>query len=65
MAHHYATQLWHSETHKHRERIMDDMKRHHGSVFRGISIVEARRADPRHALTTRTPRARPSRCPPR
>lgn len=40
MAHHYSTQTWYTQTHTYRARVMEDLKRHHGSVFKEVSIVE-------------------------
>lgn len=40
MAHHYSAQTWYTQTHTYRERVMAELKKHHGSVFKEVSIVE-------------------------
>ena len=55
MAHHYATQLWYTETHKYRERIADDLRKHHAMVFQ--AGAHRRPLSPWRAHITRHPRS--------
>uniref|UniRef100_A0A7S4C6P3 Fatty acid desaturase domain-containing protein n=1 Tax=Chrysotila carterae TaxID=13221 RepID=A0A7S4C6P3_CHRCT len=40
MAHHYSTQTWYTDVETYRQKIMDNLKKYHGSVFKSISIPE-------------------------
>jgi len=40
MAHHYSPQTWYTKVHEFQERMHADIVKHHGSVFKKISIVE-------------------------
>ncbi|KAL1504318.1 hypothetical protein AB1Y20_010724 [Prymnesium parvum] len=40
MAHHYSPQTWYTKTHEFQARMHKDIVKHHGAVFKEVSIVE-------------------------
>lgn len=40
MAHHYSPATWYTKTHEFQAKMMADIKKYHGSVFKQVSIVE-------------------------